>query len=117
AFWEFVRTLHDYAERKIGGEFTGNVHMFLNSDGPGYKCTPHRHAAHESDSVLSNGAWRAERVRRVPEAVVPGGKVLMDAHFKPTHADTVAPRMHYYDDTDGTGKIYIGYIGRHLTNT
>jgi len=25
--------------------------------------------------------------------------------------------MHYYDDSTGTGKIYVGYIGRHLTNT
>ena len=40
----------------------------------------------------------------------------MEAHFRPTHQDTFAPRMHYYDDTAGTGKVYIGYIGKHLTN-
>jgi hypothetical protein len=56
-------------------------------------------------------------VFRVPTSVSPDGLVLMDAHFKPTHADTVAPRMHYFDDTDQSGKVYVGYIGRHLTNT
>lgn len=40
----------------------------------------------------------------------------MDAHFKPTHRDTFAPRMHYHDDTENTGKVYVGYIGKHLTN-
>lgn len=44
-------------------------------------------------------------------------EIRMAAHFKPTWTDTFAPRMHYFDDTDGTGKIYVGYIGRHLTNT
>ena len=41
----------------------------------------------------------------------------MAAHFKPTWRDRLAPRMHYYDDTSNTGKVYIGYIGRHLRNT
>lgn len=119
AFWEFIRALHDYAECKANGSFTGSVHMYLNSDVNGYKCSPQRHAATESDTVLSNASWRAERVRKVPTTVSPDGLVLMDAHFKPTHADTVAPRMHYFDDTapGGTGKVYVGYIGRHLTNT
>lgn len=93
AFWEFVRTLHDYADCKARGEFSGSVHMYLTSDEGGYKCSPQRHAATESDLVLNNAAWRAERIRRVPETVDPEGWVLMDAHFKPTHADTVAPRI------------------------
>jgi hypothetical protein len=25
--------------------------------------------------------------------------------------------MHYYDDTGQSGKIYVGYIGKHLPNT
>ncbi|BBE21861.1 hypothetical protein MN0502_07440 [Arthrobacter sp. MN05-02] len=41
----------------------------------------------------------------------------MLAHFKPTHPDTIALRMHICDDVHQSGKIYIGYIGRHLTNT
>jgi hypothetical protein len=41
----------------------------------------------------------------------------MPAHFKVSTNDSFAPRMHYFDDTDRSGRIYIGYIGRHLTNT
>ncbi|WNM23524.1 hypothetical protein [Demequina capsici] len=118
AFWQYVRVLHDYAKAREMG-FEGNVHMYITDDSQdGAKCSPDRHAGRESDTVLNNASWRAERVRPVPTSVDPDGQALMDAHFKPTHRDQVAPRLHYYDDTvaGGTGKIYVGYIGRHLTN-
>lgn len=117
-FWEYIRVLHDYAQQRTSGEFQGSVHMYLTDDGAtGAKCPPDRHASSESDSVLNNAKWRKERELPVPERVDESGRVLMKAHFKPTHSDTFAPRMHYYDDVDGSGKVYIGYIGRHLTNT
>lgn len=116
--WLYVRVLHDYAASKSRGDFSGSLHMYLNDDRiDGTKCAPVRHASRESDSVLQNTSWRAERIFPVPTTVDPSSTVLMDAHFKPTHRDTFAPRMHYYDDTASTGKIYIGYIGKHLTNT
>ncbi len=62
------------------------------------------------------GRWGEEREFPVPSDVSPDGRIQMVAHFKVAQNDTFAPRMHYYDDTKGTGKIYIGYIGRHLTN-
>jgi hypothetical protein len=119
AFWEFVRTLHDYARLKVAGEFAGSVHQYLTSDVAGYKCSPQRHAGTESESVLTNATWRAQRMLPVPTNAYSDGQILMPAHFKATHADTVAPRMHYWDgiDAEGKGKIYIGYIGRHLDNT
>lgn len=117
-FWEYVRVLHDYVELRTSGVFQGNVHMYLTDDSTaGVKCPPDRHASNESDSVLNNTKWRKERELPVPRGVDESGSVLMKAHFKPTHRDTFAPRMHYYDDVDGSGKMYIGYIGRHLTNT
>jgi hypothetical protein len=115
--WLYVRVLYDYALSCASDDFSGNVHMYLTDDRTvGTKCSPHRHAATESDTVLANPAWRQERVLPVPNQVDPTGFVLMDSHFKPTHKDTFAPRMHYLDDLAGTGKIYIGYIGKHLTN-
>lgn len=117
--WEFVHVLHDYAEAKAAGWARGTVHIYLTSDlaPQGFKCTPIRHAATESDSVLSNQAWARERMLPVPGSVDPSGLVMMSAHFKVSTNDSFAPRMHYFDDTDRSGKIYIGYIGRHLTNT
>ena len=116
--WDYVRVLYEYAEQRARGIFDGNVHMYLTADDVDtFRCTPQRHAGRESDSVLNNSRWRSERTFPVPEEVDPLGLTLMDAHFKPTHRDQFAPRMHYFDDTANTGKVYVGYIGRHLTNT
>ena len=116
--WLYVRVLHDYAKAKSQGDFSGNVHMYLNDDRiEGTKCPPTRHASRESDTVLHNANWSSERIFPVPVEVESSGTALMDAHFKPTYRDTFAPRMHYYDDTapGATGKVFIGYIGKHLT--
>ena len=118
ALWQYVQVLFDYVGQRREG-YQGSVHSYLtDSRVSGRKCSPQRHAATESATVLSNPVWSAERMFPVPSDVDGSKRILMDAHFKPTHKDTVAPRMHYYDDTAGpTGKVYIGYIGRHLTNT
>jgi len=114
AMWDYVHVLYDYSEARAEGRLAGGVHLYLTSDlVAGHKCPPDRHAPTESDTTLNR--WGHERVRPVPTDVDPSGQVLMAAHFKPTWRDTFAPRMHYYDDSNGTGKIYIGYIGRHLT--
>jgi len=118
ALWDYVHVLYDYVGARTSGDLAGNVHTYLTDDRvDGYKCSPERHAGTESESVLSNRAWREERVLPVPDSVVSGGMVLMHAHFKPTHRDTFAPRMHYHDDVAESGRVYIGYIGRHLSNT
>lgn len=117
AFWLHVRTLHDYALAYENG-FNGNLHNYLNSaTAIGTKCPPAQHAARESQTVLNNSKWRAERVFPVPAEVDASEKKLMEGHFKPTWRDTFAPRLYYYDDLAGSGLIYVGYIGRHLTNT
>ncbi|MDO5053525.1 MAG: hypothetical protein Q4E05_11615 [Pseudoclavibacter sp.] len=117
SFWQFVRVLFDYAEARASG-FNGNVYAYLRSpETNGEKCPVERHAGTESESVQKNVKMRRQREFSVPTTVHPSGKALMMAHFKPTHRDTFAPRMHDYDDTSRSGKIYIGYIGRHLINT
>lgn len=117
AFWQQVRTLHDYAEARSKG-FNGGVHGYLTDDRvDGTKCPPKQHASKESETVLNNTKWRHERVFPVPIEADPSGEVLMEAHFKPTWSDTFAPRMYYFDDVAQSGKVYIGYIGKHLTNT
>lgn len=117
AFWEFVQVLYDYAECRMAG-YSGGVHAYLaDEEVSGKKCPQRRHAPTESDSVVSRATWREERNLPVPQQVSDSGRVLMLAHFKPTHENAFAPRLHYFDDTSGSGKIYIGYIGRHLSNT
>jgi hypothetical protein len=115
--WDFVKVLDSFATARDTG-FEGDVRAYLTSDEIiGHKCTQRQHAASESESVRSRKAWLDERLFPVPSGVHPGGRVHMLAHFRPSHNNTFAPRMHYYDDTANTGKVYIGYIGRHLSNT
>lgn len=115
--WDCLRALDGYLTAVDGG-FAGGVHRYLKStETPGHRCPPRRHAATESESVRQNRSWRDERLLPVPTEVDPSGRVHMFAHFKTSGAGGVAPRMHYLDDTANTGKIYVGYIGYHLTNT
>ncbi|MGZ9829504.1 hypothetical protein ACXYTP_21545 [Tsukamurella ocularis] len=116
AFWEYIRVLYDYAEGKAAGTVNVGVHAYLAADHlRGHKCSPERHAPTESTTTINT--WGHEREFAVPKEVHPKEKIRMYAHFKPTWVDTFAPRMHYLDHVDETGRVYIGYIGKHLTNT
>lgn len=114
--WEFIRALHDYVDLKRNRAFAGGVHAYLCDDGhDGFRVTPTRHAASEAKTTMEQ--WGRERVFPVPAEVSATRTAVMEAHFKAGQQNTFAPRMYYYDDTSNTGKVYIGYIGRHLTNT
>lgn len=118
-FWNYILVLRDYMRAREAGDFAGgNVHDYLANPPEGYRtCSAARHKSNESETVKGNETMRKERTRPVPPEVDPRGEIEMWAHFAPTHCDQNAPRMHYYADTKTTGKVYIGYIGRHLTNT
>jgi hypothetical protein len=114
--WQFVHALFDYAQLRADGGFAGNMHAYLQSgDHDGAKVPLSRHAP--SETAATAAKWGKERTFPVPLDVDPTGTRLMLAHFKAGQRDTFAPRLHYLDDTDRTGRVYIGYIGRHLTNT
>lgn len=113
--WEFIRALYDYAELKSCGDFSGNVHSYLTSpDHLGAKVPVTRHASSETRQTMDQ--WGAKRIFPVPADVDPSGRATMPAHFKAGQDNTFAPRLHYLDDVDRSGKVYVGYIGRHLTN-
>lgn len=110
--------LRDYmrAREEIG--FQGSVHDYLAESRGQYRIeSQKRHSPTESETVQNNGDMRKKRTFPVPTALDPRGEIEMLAHFKTSHRDTNDPRMHYYADTQYTHKVYIGYIGPHLTNT
>jgi hypothetical protein len=41
----------------------------------------------------------------------------MGAHIRIGASGQISPRLWFHDATASTGKIYMGYLGRHLTNT
>ncbi|MFC2731036.1 MAG: hypothetical protein ACFN4L_04890 [Pauljensenia sp.] len=117
-FWKFILVLRDYMRAVEAGDFSGCVHDYLDKSIGVYRaCSQKRHSPTESETVQNNGKMRRERTFPVPTEVDPRGEIEMFAHFKTSHRDTNDPRMHYYADTRYTHKVYIGYIGPHLTNT
>ena len=117
-FWKFILVLRDYMRAVEAGDFSGCVHDYLDKSIGVYRtCSQKRHSPTESETVRNNGKMCRERIFPVPVEVNPRGEIEMLAHFKTSHRDTNDPRMHYYADTQYTHKVYIGYIGPHLTNT
>ncbi|MDP9434770.1 MAG: hypothetical protein M3P93_06060 [Actinomycetota bacterium] len=116
--WQALLALDDFARLKSDAAFTGTAHDYCRETPGGYHgWSAERHACDESEQVKANGRFANARLLPVPESVDPSGYVYMWAHFKLAAHRTVSPRMHYYDDTGSSGKVYVGYLGRHLPNT
>lgn len=116
--WQILRVLDGYAEARRKGEFGQGMRGYLEqtpAGRPGYSV--HAYAAHESDLVANTKKYRSHRTLPVPPDISPDGMLYMPAHFKITQHGLISPRLYYHDDTTGTGKIYVGYIGRHLPNS
>lgn len=116
--WDVLRVLNGYADARHRGEFSKGVHAYLSHTPPGRPgYPPGAHSTQESDSVERSPRFRRQREFPVPAELAPDGAVFMGAHFKIARKGLISPRMHYYDDTGQSGKIYVGYIGKHLPNT
>lgn len=116
--WRALLALNSYAQAKSTGGFQGGFKAWCEqppSDGVAIGVT---HVARdESESVKNNAHMRRSRELPVPPEVDPAEKVFMGSHIRIGGGNIVAPRLHFYDDTPGTGKIYVGYLGPHLPNT
>ncbi|WP_047688626.1 hypothetical protein [Kocuria sp. ZOR0020] len=111
--WEALQACVDYLRCKSQGDFQGSLHDYLKTSPSGYRSFPvGKHAALESESTRNQ--FRGERIFPVPTAVRDDGKTFMEAHFKLAKIGMVSPRMHYFDDSNASGCIYVGYIGPHL---
>ncbi|NHO83953.1 hypothetical protein [Micromonospora sp. CMU55-4] len=115
--WDALLVLQDYAAAKADGRWDRDVHGFLENTPDGcHEWPTRRHARDESEEVRNNPAFWRKRVLPVPVSVAEAGRTFMGAHFKIAQFAMISPRMHYYDDTAPSGRIYVGYIGRHLPN-
>ncbi|MEY9842437.1 hypothetical protein [Streptacidiphilus sp. EB103A] len=115
--WDALLALQDYAEAAVHGESGGDFRRWCeNTPVDCHVFPPRKVIRDESRTVRTNTKWKGERELPVPVEVNAGGKVFMGAHLRIGGGGT-APRLHYFDDCSGTGKIYIGYMGLHLRNT
>lgn len=119
--WEALRALEAYAEWKAEHGFSGDFRKWcLTPPSPDqYTVAPNRVKMDESETVRTKPKWRQERVFKVPAEVDPGGLVFMGAHVTigAGSIGRISPRLHFLDAVLKTGRVYVGYIGRHLTNT
>ncbi|WP_328311462.1 hypothetical protein OG432_15125 [Streptomyces sp. NBC_00442] len=114
--WNALRALDSYAHA-AGQGFNGGFYQHCTSDRPGAVNWPLKQlAAVESDTTMSR--WGAERIFAVPLEVDSSGRTEMQAHLKLDSKGSTSPRIYFMDDTKGaTGKVIVGYVGPHLTNT
>ncbi|WP_157172869.1 hypothetical protein [Nocardia exalbida] len=114
--WKAVLALRDYIRARNDGVWSGSVHDYLSRTPDGYQTVSlKKHAAGESATTMQQ--WGHLRRFRVPNHASPSGWIEMQAHFRLAQIGMVSPRMYYLDHWPKDGKIYIGYIGRHLKNT
>ncbi len=112
--WEGLRTMNDYVRAKRDGSaHPGGLYQYLSNNPIGYynNWPDQKYASTESESVMQNEELCSLRMFKVPVNVDPAGKVLMFSHLKVGQR----LRVHFLEDVAKTGKIYIGYIGRHLS--
>ncbi len=115
--WDMLRVLDGYAAARFRGEFGKGVHAYLGHTPPGRPgYPPGAHSTQESEPVERSPRLRKLRVFPVPRDIHPDGVIFMDAHFKIARKGLISPRIYYHDGASQTGKIYVGYIGKHLPN-
>ncbi|WP_328954978.1 hypothetical protein [Kitasatospora purpeofusca] len=115
--WDGLTALQEYAEAAVRGRAGGDFKQWCERTPAGCHRFPPRKAVRgESRTVYSHAKWKRERMLPVPECVDVSRRAFMGAHLRIGGGRT-APRLHYLDDCSGSGRIYVGYIGLHLTNT
>ncbi|MGH9102623.1 MAG: hypothetical protein ACRDYD_06530 [Acidimicrobiales bacterium] len=114
--WLALRALQGYAKAKASGQAQGNFLQYCRTSPPGFEVVPSEWiAASESETTTNNSRFREARVFQVPVEVSRDGKAYMEEHIRLEKGSDPAPRIHFWDDTGGkTGKVYVGYLGRHL---
>jgi hypothetical protein len=119
--WEALLALESYAETKATVGFRGDFKTWCDrrpsADTIGISSG--RVKLRESETVQHNKKWMQERLFPVPPEIDADGRVHMEAHIAigASSAGHLNPRLYYFDATSRTGLIYVGYLGRHLTNT
>ncbi|MGW9599925.1 hypothetical protein FE156_04525 [Streptomyces albidoflavus] len=116
--WDGLLALNHFAQSSADGAASGDFLSWCKSDASSaFPFPAAKVAMRESDTVARKTKLRTERMLPVPEAVSPDGRVFMQAHLKIGGGNTIAPRLHFYDDCPRSGKVYVGYLGPHLRNT
>ncbi|MEU4537054.1 hypothetical protein AB0G15_19510 [Streptosporangium sp. NPDC023825] len=114
--WQVVLAFQEYADAVADGKFNGDFRKWCAEPPSGVAAvSAGKVRPDESKTVHTNVKMRRQRELPVPPEVHFSERIHMWAHICiGGGAGMSSPRMHFYDDVHGTGKIYIGYLGPHL---
>lgn len=118
--WQVLRAMQAYAYGKASNNFTGDFKMWCeNPPVDSYAIPSGKVVRDESETVRSKPKWRREREFPVPSEINASGQMFMGAHVRigASGSGRISPRLYFLDGTAQSGKIYIGYLGPHLSNT
>lgn len=116
AAWTGFLVLADYVRAREAGDFSGGLDTYVPQTPAGYRTVPpKKFASTETGVTMRNHG--DERVLPVPTEVDPSGCAEMKTHFKLGKLGMVSPRMYVLDRYSLDGRMYVGYIGAHMTNT
>lgn len=116
AAWDGFLALVDYLRSREEGVCATGVREYLRETPSGFRSMPtNKFGGKETKETMRR--WGNERVFPVPREASASGEAVMEAHFKLAPIGMVSPRMYFLDCYAVTGKVYVGYIGAHLTNT
>ena len=114
--WDAVLDMGDYARARAEGNWGHGLDLYLKCPPDGYRATTAGKFG-QTETAATMKAHGAERVFPVPPEVHPSKRIEMKAHFKLARIGMVSPRMYIHDGHPNDPRLYIGYIGPHLTNT
>ncbi|WP_407111251.1 hypothetical protein ACE1N8_25920 [Streptomyces sp. DSM 116494] len=118
-----LATMQTYAENKnlnrahghgAGPDFA-SLKAYCGSH-PSPLLSPTKVILNEGKFASASPRGKAGRKLRVPEDVDASGYAVMLEHIRIGDGAPPAPRLHFLDDTDRTGRITVGYFGEHLHN-
>ena len=114
--WDAVLDMGDYARARAEGNWGHGLDLYLKCPPDGYRATTAGKFG-QTETAATMKAHGAERVFPVPPEVHSSKRIEMKAHFKLARIGMVSPRMYIHDGHPNDPRLYIGYIGPHLTNT
>ncbi|MFF0250852.1 hypothetical protein [Streptosporangium sandarakinum] len=120
--FDAITTMHAYAQAKQQARADGrppgphlaDLLAFARSGVPGVMISANIIALTESAQVMNTDRYRRARTFAVRPQTASSGRAVFAAHIKLDGAKAPAPRLHFFDDTDNTGLVYVGWLGPHL---
>lgn len=114
--WDSLLVIGDYLRARREAACSSGLDGYISRTPDGFRhLPPGKFAGTETSRTMK--AYGAERLFPVPPDVSADGLAIMKAHFKLGRVGMVSPRMYVLDRYPADGRVYVGYLGVHLTNT